>query len=106
MAERTRGGVEKRGEKLLTLVVGERKPEEIGPAGMGVFFVTRRGNLAELKQQIPRRGFGEKFFLAGFLASQFDDIALRTPSGFEKNSDSLRSKKRPVRIVFRKAGQQ
>lgn len=99
MAECAWSSVKQRGEKLLGLVEGQSETEQIGFAGVGVFFVARRVYNGELKEQIPRSSPGEKFLVRGLLTSEFDDVSLCAPANFDENRGRLRRTKQPAWVV-------
>ena len=54
-------GGEKCGEELLGLVEGERKAEEVGAAGVGVFIVAGGFAGDEVREDFPGGVFPQKF---------------------------------------------
>jgi hypothetical protein len=106
MPKRTRGGIEEGRQKLLGQVVTEREAEEIGAAGVRVFFVPRRNGDGLLEKNVPRSVFGEQFLLTSLLATDFNDLALGAATDFEEDSNGLRGVERTRRVVVGERSEQ
>src|ERR1700675_1007690 len=100
------GGGQHCGQQLLGFVEGKGNAEEIGAAGVGVFFVAGGFSGGEACEHIPGRVLREQFLLRGILAGNLHYVALRAAANFEEDSGGFFRLERPRWIVFGEGNQQ